>query len=102
MLGSQKARVREEEADVGELGLRPREEGREGLGVARKVLVAPALVVIQLAHLAVLEFRPLPLLLPPVALLPGAGFAIRVSRTPRSSRLHGRTGNCSEKFFFSA
>lgn len=56
MFGAEEARVCEKEADVRELGLEFGEEDGERLLVAGEVLVALALVVIQLANLAVLEF----------------------------------------------
>lgn len=55
-LGAERARVPEEETNVRELGAEQREEGREGALVAREVLVALALVVVQIAHLAELIF----------------------------------------------
>lgn len=62
---TEKGRVLEEEANVGELGLKPGKEGREGTFVAWEVLVALALVVVQVAHLTelVLALRVLLLLL---------------------------------------
>lgn len=102
MFGAERARVSEKESDIGNLVVvEPREESREGLGVAGKVLMAVALIVTQLAHLAELESRPsLPLLVTRIALLllsrssssgggGGIGFGIRVFHSTRfSSLLH--------------
>lgn len=54
---AEEGRVFEKEADIGELGLEFGEEDGQRLLVAGEVLVTLALVVIQLANLAVLEFR---------------------------------------------
>lgn len=63
MLGAERGRVAEEEADVGELGEEAREEGGEGLGVGREVDMASTLIVIEIADLAEFEFFLLHLLL---------------------------------------
>lgn len=99
MFGAEKARVFEEEADIGKLFVvEARKESREGLGMAGKVLMAVALIVIQLAHLAELEFRPSLLLLVTrrIAFLRRSiSFRIRVFHSRRFSRLHYRTENYS-------
>lgn len=51
-VGGERAGILEEKTDISKLGLEPREEGREGGLVTGEVLVALALVVVQIAHLA--------------------------------------------------
>lgn len=64
MFGLEKARVYKKEADFGKLGVKAREKRREGLTMARKILVAVALIVVELANLAVFELSHcLPLLI---------------------------------------
>lgn len=84
-LGPERARVLEEETNVRELGVEPREEVREGALVAREVLVALALVVVQIAHLAelVVALLLLRLLLLTVVVIftiifRGIGFRVRI------------------------
>jgi hypothetical protein len=84
-LGAERARVPEEETNVRELGLEPREEGWERVLVAREVLVALALIVVQIAHLAefVVSLLLLRLLLLIVVVIfiiifRGIGFRVRI------------------------
>lgn len=55
MIWAKKARVFQEETDVGELGFEAREERGERFGVVGEVVVASALVVIQFTDFAEFE-----------------------------------------------
>ena len=62
MFGSKNGRVFQEEANLVDLVLEPREESREGVFVVKEILMTWPLVVIQLTNLAELKFVPLLLL----------------------------------------
>ena len=56
MLRAKNARVFKEEADIGEFGLKSREERGEGFFMVGEEIVASALVVIQFTDSTELEF----------------------------------------------